>query len=320
MNKTKATLKRTHDCGFTLIELLLVIAVISVLAAVGIMSFRRSFQENRIDKVAIGMQHVLEAAMAYYVDQNEWPANHACDGTGGDTTDFVTNYLPNSNTKSFYGTDYCWEKAGDTNRLFWVAVKIPGDGVENLAVAKRLAARLPNAIATNDPDTTTIPAPACDASDCFVRAEITVPGTASNNIQQSSIAATGECHGTSTPNAANTGTCTDSSSGGQQQYSITFPACASGTEPSLNVSPNYIELPHTQTGYTLQGMQAMPGTCTTTADPSGLESCSVAVAVTVCKPNGPNNCSEVNIKGLGGQAGASYIVSCVKHSTRRLYG
>jgi prepilin-type N-terminal cleavage/methylation domain-containing protein len=309
--------KFKYKKGFTLIELLLVIAIISILAAVGIMSYRRYFQVNRIDKVAISIQHVLEGAMAFYVDKSEWPADRDCDGSGGDIHEFVDNYLPNANYKSYYGTDFCWEKAGDTSKLFWVAVKIPGDGTDNLNVAKRLAARLPNAIVTSTPDSDDSPAPACDATDCYVRAEITVPGVSSNAQQSVSLAATGDCHpGVPTPNASRTGSCTDASSGGQQQYSISFKACSANATPNLRINPNYVVVPRSHNGYNLVGMNATPGTCTTTPDAQGKETCPATLYVSVCTPNGRHDCSESNIKSMGGQVGASYLITCISNNSR----
>ncbi len=301
--------------AFTLIELLLVIAIISILAAVGILSYRRYFQVNRIDKVAIGMQHVLEAAMAFYVDKNEWPAQHRCENQDPDQQDFIDNYLPNANYKSYFGTDYCWQAAGNADpapRLFWVALKIPGEQTDRLTIAKRIAARLPNAITTSDPESTDSLAPPCDDSACYVRAEITVPGASTNAVASMSLAASGDCHtGTTTPNASKTGDCRDTSPAGLQYYTIHFNPCPVNTTPDLRINPNFIMLPRSHNGYGLVTVNATEQTCTPAADPdSGKEHCTAAVTVTACIPNTRHNCSEKNIKAMGGQAGASYIVTC----------
>lgn len=307
--------------AFTLVELLLVIAVISILAAVGIMSYRRYFQVNRIDKVAISMQHVLEAAMAFYVDNDAWPSDNSCDGPGPTQQEFINNYLPNASYRSYYGTNYCWEAAGniDPKRLFWVALNIPGAGSDRINIAKRLASRLPNAITTSDPASPDPTPPPCDNNNCYVRAEITVPGASTNAVQSVSLAASGDCHSnTTTPNASNTGSCADTSSSGTQQYTITFDSCPVGTAPNLRINPNFITVPRTHVGPVLSDIAASPGSCTSVADPStGQERCDAQITVTVCTPNGRHDCLEKNIKLLGGQVGASYMVACVSSHNKR---
>ncbi len=305
--------------GFTLVELLLVIAVMSILTAVGVMSYRRYFQANRLDKVAISMQHVLEAAMAFYVDNNTWPEDHHCVNPGPVQENFINNYLPNANYKSYYGSDFCWQAAGavDPKRLFWVAVLIPGDGNENVNIAKRLAARLPNAITTNDPSSTQIPAPECDSTACYVKAEITVPGSSSNALAGMTVLASGDCHaGQETPSL--TSVCQDSAVATEQRYQIHFPACPAGTLPALTITPNFITLPRSHTGFTLAAIAAAAMSCTHEPDPvSHQEQCMGKVEVDACVANGRDDCVPRNIKSLGGQVGASYIVTCSGLTSRR---
>ena len=69
---------RQAQHGFTLVELLLVIAVVSIMTAIGISTYRRHFQSTRAEKVSLEIQQVLEAAMAYHTDQGQWPAQRIC--------------------------------------------------------------------------------------------------------------------------------------------------------------------------------------------------------------------------------------------------
>lgn len=298
--------------AFTLIELLLVIAVISIMTAMGILSYRRFFETNRLDKVAIGMQHVLEAAMVFHVDHNKWPEAKNCDSSAVDDDSFVTQYLPNANYQSDLGTNFCWNTAGS---LFWVAVKIEGDSAKARTLAQRLAARLPNAISTNDPASTELPAPACDDAECYVRTEITVPGSSSNQAAAQGLAAMGDCKTGQTIVSA-TGQCEDVSSATHQYYRISFNACSTGAEPVITVTPNFVELPRSHTGYKVVTLQAQGMTqqaCTNTPDSKGKESCQAAVTVTVCLPNGIHDCKTRDIYTMKGLEGASYVVSCIEN-------
>lgn len=298
--------------AFTLIELLLVIAVVSIIAALGLLSYRRYFESNRIDKVAISMQHVLEAAMAYYVDHRKWPAAQGCGGLY-EVDEFVQDYLPNANAKSYYGSNFCWDDAGagksattpNQGRLFWTALKVPGSN--QLAIAKRLAARLPNAITTSEPDSDEIPAPACNDENCYVRAEITIPGTSSNAVSGSAIVAAGECHtGQSTATLMGTGECRDVSSSSNQLYSITAKACPVGTSPVLSINPNFISMPSGDTGLKIHAMSARQLSCQQQANDHTI--CTATVEVTTCTKH---NCVLKNIKNFAGTAaGASYLLIC----------
>lgn len=300
--------------AFTLIELLLVIAVISIIAALSLLGYRRYFEANRIDKVAISMQHMLEAAMAYYVDHNKWPPAHSC-GAANDQDDFVQDYVPNSDVKSYFGGNFCWHDAGagvsdvtpGSGRLFWTAVNIPMLGTERLTVAQRLAARLPNAVTTSTPQSDEIPLPACNDQNCYVRAEITVPGTSTNVMTASTIAAVGECHTNQTV-LSTAGDCRDISDSGNQRYHITSKACPLGTKPVLSITPNFIVMPpNSQSGFKMTQMNAQALSCSQDSEHS---MCDAKVTVTTCAK--PNKCSEPrDIKTYSGTAvGASYIFIC----------
>lgn len=295
---------------------MLVIAVLAVIASISITTYRSKMQTNRANKVALEMQQVLQAAQSYYSTNTagEWPANNAnlsegCDpSTNPDLQPFVQNYLPNANTTSSYGDHYCWAEAGDNNNaLFWVAVKVPGNDV---AIAKRIAALLPNAVITNDPAQTT-PGDCndSDGSACYVRAEVTKTGV--STAVGETVAAVGVCpsSGSATPSCRNT-------SGGN--FRITFDACKAGTTPVASVSPNFIFVPTTRgQGFTVGGrMNATVMSCTSTANANGQETCDINVHVGVCTTKGCDiDITTLNIAGQRGSVGASYAVFCKPAST-----
>lgn len=310
--------------AFTLIELLLVIAIISILAAVGVMTYRQSFQTNRVDTVSIEMQHVLEAAMAFYVDTGAWPTEQPC-GSILETNTFVTNYLPNANAMSSLGNQFCWNQAGgSTNRLFWVAVEVPGNATDSLATATRIAGHLPNAIITSAPDQPDIPAAPCTASACFARAEVTVPGTSTNAAGGLTIAATGDCKTGQTVANTGGGVCDGSQSPlTSQTYQISFKACTAG-HPILTVAPNFISYPETDGGYFPATSNAYSTGCSNMPDSSGKETCEVTVSVTAC--TNPHSCVPIDIRNFyqfGDHTtteGASYLVSCEQSATAAAEG
>lgn len=291
--------------AFTLIELLLVIAVASILTAIGIMSYRRYFQVNRIDKVAISMQHVLEAAMAYYVDNSKWPATVA----GSERENFIDNYLPNRSDKSYYGSDFQWGVSGIGQHLFWVAVQIPVQGDETITTAKRLAARLPNAITTSDPETDDPAQTPCTNQQCYVRAEITVPGLQSQQQSQVTLAAIGDCKTGQTVQSG-TATCFDQSDAGNQKYRIEFKSCPEGMQPNLRINPNFISFPSSNVGWAISQIKAVSlDDCSQFADTKGNEACDAVVNVDVCTDI--LKCRPKDVKNFAGATvGASYVISC----------
>lgn len=311
----------SKHAGFTLIELLLVIAVLSIIAAAGIMQYRRSFKENRAEKVAIGMQHVLEAAMSFYIDKGKWPESLAC-GDTPEVNDFIQDYLPNGETTSPMGGTYCWQDTGagtqaQQHRLFWVSIKVPGEAESVQAMANRIAARLPNAITTNDPTSTQQPAPACTHDACYVRAEVTVPGAGSASAG-SNVVAAGSCQPGKTIHAG-TANCQDVSTSNQQLYHITFKACPASTQAQLTISPNYVRSPNSSLGFYLTNFTAAQlGTCTKQPDSNDHESCRAQVIAETCKLDRHGHCQQTDIKQLGGASGASYLVMCQPVNKRGL--
>lgn len=238
---------RKHK-GYTLIEMLLVIIIIAIISSLAILTYRKNTQNNRIDKAALEMQQVLEAALTYNVRTGYWPnANNTlpdCNPPSKDDT-FITTYLPNRNYQSNYGSNYCWSSK-DPHRhelnqgpLFWVALKISSNhSVTAFQTAQRIAARLPNAIALENP-TQTPPTPCTSSSEvCYVRAEVAIPATIIAH-KNTLVVGMGYCDPSSTKTqirSSDNVTCEKGASG--DQYTIQF-SCPNGEKGHAYIIPNF---------------------------------------------------------------------------------
>lgn len=101
--------------GFTLIELIVVIAIIAVLAAIVAPSAFRAIDKGKVSATIGDFKSIKTAAMAYYADTGQWPAN-CTDGSG-----FVNNtsagngwdgpYLEKWPAKAQWGGSYAYTNA-----------------------------------------------------------------------------------------------------------------------------------------------------------------------------------------------------------------
>lgn len=298
--------------AYTLIELLLVITLLAVMASIGIRSYRAHMQSKRIDRAAIEMQQVLEAALDYNVVTLNWPANNNdlpnCNAdTKPELSSFISRYLPNGQVENSFGHHYCWAATGgdrQTKALFWVAIAVPNQDVN---MAKRIAARLPNAITTADPNSLQTIPPPCNSNHCYVRAEVSRPGTMNSKKRFIWVAA-GNCKTGETIQSV--GTCIDNSPSGQQTYKIIFPACPIGMKPKAFAEPNYLMMPPAEISNPIYQLNASVISCINTPDSNHQESCQIRVIANICWSRG---CQSKNIKTLsGGKVGATYQVACVQ--------
>lgn len=134
------------------------------------------------------------------------------------------------------------------------------------------------------------------------------------------IAANGTCQ--TGQNIANNGggTCNDTSSGGNQLYSITFNSCPKTTTAKLIIFPNFlsypISIPSINTGFTLGILAAYQvGSCSTPS--SGEQSCNAEVDVSLCQNSSsdtvaqcPTLTNAIAIPDGSYSQGASYMVTC----------
>ena len=66
MNKQKSL-------GFTLIEILFVIAILSVVASIGIATFQQRTSSTKLQKAALQLKALSQAALDAYNDNRIWP-------------------------------------------------------------------------------------------------------------------------------------------------------------------------------------------------------------------------------------------------------
>jgi len=135
------------DQGFSLVEILFVIAILSVLASLGISLLQQKNQQLKVEKTALQMQQILQAGMAFKADSTEqkWP-NCREPSTEKPTPGFE-KYLPTGLSGNPWGYTYSCGKNGD-KETFIVKVQVPNDNI-----ATQIAALLPNAFK----DTSTVP-------------------------------------------------------------------------------------------------------------------------------------------------------------------
>lgn len=136
-------MRKTYRQGFTLIEILFVIAILSVIASLGISVLQQRAQQLKVERTALQMQQILQAGMAFKADssKSEWPV------CGDPDSDFSKKYLPTGLTGNPWGYPYECYKNGDKT-TFIVKVKVPND-----KIVDQIKALLPNAGAIAPPTT-----------------------------------------------------------------------------------------------------------------------------------------------------------------------
>ncbi len=76
--------------GFTFIELLTVIVLLGILSSIALLRYIDLTKEGYTTQVAGELQAVRTAALAYYADRGEWPAN----SSPGQAPEGLDVYLP----------------------------------------------------------------------------------------------------------------------------------------------------------------------------------------------------------------------------------
>ena len=67
--------RRQHPSGFTLVELLVVIALISVLAAMAMVQYRNSIQRTQEATLKTNLFRMRDAIDQYYADKGKYPSS-----------------------------------------------------------------------------------------------------------------------------------------------------------------------------------------------------------------------------------------------------
>lgn len=262
--------------AFTLIEMLLVITLIAMITGVGVMVLRKSADQARIDKAALEMQSVLQAAMAYETAIQAWPESSmgtalvtpSCtpsQSPDSSLQNFIASYLPNepasvttAAVQSSLGTNYCWAPSAVNpgtstynlnSPLFWVALQVPGGATAAACnFANRLAAKLPNALVMTDPTditTTTCASPgAAPISTPYVRAEVPQPGTGGGSLPKGvTVIGVGYCdsNGVSTAVPSTATSCVHSGGGKTMNtFTVSFNCASSQTGYVVASASSYV--------------------------------------------------------------------------------
>lgn len=150
--------KRLAQYGFTLIELVLVMVIVSAIILMATSYMVQKGENLRVDKTALQMQMILNAAMAYYVANGAWPG--ASDTTlctnciwGPAADPLQPSYLAGFSTNP-WGQPYVyrhntadWE--GIPANTFVVTTLIPGSATTGRNLADVIGGKLPVAIVAN---------------------------------------------------------------------------------------------------------------------------------------------------------------------------
>ncbi len=169
--------------GFTLIEIMLVLAIIAALIYLGTGYYQQQLQNSRVEKTAVQMQQILNAALAFYVANGRWPAS---------TSELVSdNYLPLSPIppwpvpppyQAYVGEPI---KSNPQAAIFSLAFVLPASLPNNVSWAQVLAGKLPLAYTSQYLNQIT----ACEVGkDCAVIAQVTIPGQNLNNAMAMNFA------------------------------------------------------------------------------------------------------------------------------------
>jgi prepilin-type N-terminal cleavage/methylation domain-containing protein len=145
--------------AFTLIELLFVIAIIGVMASIGISYMSKRAEDAKIKKTVLQIQQLLEAGVNYYVAQESWPSSGSTSQIKcpADAEEAFCPYIPDLEVmleNPWGGKDgYKWESTGKRGN-FKVSTTVPQKNI-----ATRVAAILPNAITKDSILTAAVAAP-----------------------------------------------------------------------------------------------------------------------------------------------------------------
>jgi prepilin-type N-terminal cleavage/methylation domain-containing protein len=186
--------------GFTLIEMLLVMVIISAIIYMGAGYLQQRALQLKIDKTVAQVQQILNAAVVYYIaNNNTWPifppfSTYCLQGYFG-----CQAYLPTTMTPPFWmgGIYYSWGGgsvfAGQSNAVFYVAFPVNLAPPKSYSVATIIAGMLPTAFTSSDIVT---PGSCNTGNYCWVTATITAPAQSlvnSTNVGYAGLYHSGAC-------------------------------------------------------------------------------------------------------------------------------
>lgn len=230
----KMNIYQRKSKGFTLLEMILVIAIMGmILVAMSKYAVIKVDQLKR-DRMALQIQQIENAAMAYYVSTGTWPGTTAGVACGTAATNLSSsilissNYLPASMIKSPYGTSYkysCPTLNSSPLAAYLVSSGTVG-AITGPASAQIIASMVPGGYVSNYPL-------ASDPKN-GVNSQVIVPGQNLNNARSVNFAG-----------IYKSGAC------------VPAPTCPLGMSPTILVTPAAVS-----------GVNDAPVTCTSATDPS----------------------------------------------------
>lgn len=170
-------LKQQCVKGFTLIEMLLVLAIIAMLIYLGMGYYQQHLISSRIDKASLQMQQILNAGLAYYLANGEWPSDLSA------LQNPSAPYLPSKIVSPVVSGQYYVFTNPKSPSLLSVSLQIPAANNSN-AVAQSISGKLPLSYTTKSDPTTGTPSQVnnCDAGkNCYVVGQVNIPGQNLNN-------------------------------------------------------------------------------------------------------------------------------------------
>ncbi len=175
----RAVVHNKHKKGFTLIEMLLVLVVMSAILVMYIGYMNQKTEQMRLDKTALQIQQILNAGLAYYVNNNVWPVN--CTQLGDLSTLQNENYLPSGTINSPYGNPYSLYCSSYTG-VFTVSTTVPSDTETQL-----LLGRVPMSAVTNCASYPGAVCPCLSGTTCLT-ASVNLPPQVLNNSRSVNFA------------------------------------------------------------------------------------------------------------------------------------
>ena len=182
--------------GFTLIELLLVIVIVSTLVYMGVTYIQQQTEYTRINRTAYQLQQIMNASLAYYVVNNNWPPSWGSSPAGvsclvgGSASPCNVQYLTTNIQTSPFNTGYCSSQYGTNS--YYTGLQVTATSLQTAqADANMLAGMLPLAyVSSSSPCSATVPAAStCTAANsCYVITMINIPAQNLNKASSMSFA------------------------------------------------------------------------------------------------------------------------------------
>jgi type II secretory pathway pseudopilin PulG len=262
--------KKKFD-GVTLLEMLLVLVIISSIILMVITYTNTKTDESKRDVTAMRYEQILNAGLAYYINNSAWPTDIGVLKTN--------NYLPNKPIKNAWGQDFVFYQ-NSTSGTFSVCSSVLGrqlgSSYTSTTQAGIIAGRLPMAYVAPGPCPATAtppPSAVCASTNCAVISTVNIPGQNLNNARSVNFA--GLYHNGGCVPAP---VCPSSS---MKPAIMVVPVSVSGTYfgntevyPLSSFTAYAVGSP-TNVGTTIKGDPvATPGACTSAA-PSSTVACSI---------------------------------------------